>query len=141
MSYGKTSQLLAVGGTSEKQGFLRFSVTGIPSGATIASAKLKIYVTNDSTSGGIVSSITNTTWDETITWNTGRPAIDGPVRATLGGAALNTWITVDVTAAIGGNGEYSFAISQPSSVSDTVGYASRDNSTVANRPQLVIVTQ
>jgi hypothetical protein len=146
-SYGKTSQILAVGASStntkEKQGFLRFSVGGIPAGATIASAQLKIYVTTDSVSGGIVSSITNTSWNETdkpITWTT-RPAIDGPVRATLGGAALNTWITVDVTAAIGGNGEYSFAISQPSNVTDTVGYASRDNSTAANRPQLVIVTQ
>jgi hypothetical protein len=42
---------------------------------------------------------------------------------------------------ITGNGSYSFALSLPSSNTNTLGYASRQASTVANRPQLIITTQ
>ena len=118
---------------------MRFTVSGLPAGAAISSAKLRLYVTNDSTSGGIVQSVSNNTWLEALTWSS-KPAIDGPVRATLGAVALNTAIEVDLGAAITGNGSYSFAIVLPAGNTNTVGYASRENSTVANRPQLVITT-
>jgi unsaturated chondroitin disaccharide hydrolase len=140
-SYATNSQIQAVGGSSgAKQAFIRFNVTGLPTGATLGAAKLRLVVVNDSTSGGIFNRMTNTSWPEAITWNT-RPAIDGPTVATLGAVALNQVVEVDVTTAIGGNGAYSFAISMPSANTNTVGYASRENSTAASRPQLVIVTR
>jgi hypothetical protein len=46
-----------------------------------------------------------------------------------------------VTTAIGGNGPYSFAISMPSTNTNTVGYASREHLTATSRPQLVIDTR
>jgi unsaturated chondroitin disaccharide hydrolase len=140
-SYATSSQLQAVGGSSSgKQAFLRFTVNGLPNGVSIASAKLRLVVANDSTSGGVFSPVTDTSWPETITWNT-RPAIGGPALATLGAVALNQIVEVDVTATIGGNGTYSFAISMPSTNTNTVGYASREHSTAASRPQLVITTR
>ncbi len=56
--------------------------------------------------------------------------------------ALNQ--VVEVVLPVGtmtGNGSYSFAISLPSSNTNTLGYASRQASTVANRPQLIVTTQ
>jgi hypothetical protein len=139
-SYATSSTFSAVDGSSSaKQIFLRFDVSGLPAGATVGSAKLRLYVTNDSTSGGIVQSVSNTSWAEALTWNS-KPAIDGPVRATFGAVALSTMVEVDLGAAITGNGSYSFAITLPAGNTNTVGYASRENSTAANRPQLAITT-
>jgi hypothetical protein len=35
----------------------------------VQNVRLRLYVTNDSTSGGSFNTLTNTTWAETITWN------------------------------------------------------------------------
>ena len=95
-SYATSSSFSAVdGSTSAKQIYIRFNVSGLPAGAVVSAAKLRLYVTNDSTSGGIVQSVSDTTWAEALTWG-GKPAIDGPVRATLGAVALNTLIEVDL---------------------------------------------
>ena len=134
------SELQAVGGSTVKQIFIRFDVSGLPAGATVGSAKLRLYVTNDSTSGGLVQGVSNNSWPEALIW-TAKPPIDGPVYATLGAVALNTQIEVDLGGAIAGNGSYSFAITLPANITNTVGYASRESSTAANRPQLVITTQ
>ncbi|MEO7911346.1 MAG: Ig-like domain-containing protein, partial [Roseiflexaceae bacterium] len=139
-NYATNNQLQVVGGSSSaKQVFIRFNVSGLPAGAAVSSAKLRLYVTNDSTSGGVFNAITNTSWAENITWNT-KPAIDGPQLATLGVAALNSTVEVDLTSAIGGNGSYSFAIGLPNANTNTLAYASREYSTVASRPQLIVTT-
>jgi unsaturated chondroitin disaccharide hydrolase len=140
-SYATSSQLQAVGDSSNaKQAFLRFNVIGLPNGASIASAKLRLVVANASTSGGVFSPVTDTSWPETITWNT-RPAIGGPALATLDAVALSQVVELDVTGTIGGSGAFSFVISMSSTNTNTVGYASRESSTAANRPQLVITTR
>src|SRR3954451_333407 len=59
-NYATSSQISTVGGSDARIAFLRFSVAGIPSGVGIQSAKLRLVVTNDSTSGGIVTPMTNT---------------------------------------------------------------------------------
>jgi fibronectin type 3 domain-containing protein len=135
------SELQAVGGTtSAKQSFLRFTVSGLPAGATVSSAKLRLFVTNDSTNGGVFNTITNTTFTETTTWNT-KPAIDGPQVGSLGAVALNTFQEITLPAGtVTGNGTVSFAMRLPATVTNTLGYASRSNATVANRPQLIVTT-
>jgi hypothetical protein len=54
---------------------------------------------------------------------------------------LNEVVEVVPAGTITGNGSYSFAITLPSANSSTLGYASRQASTAANRPQLVLTTQ
>jgi len=141
-AYGSSTSFSVVGGsTSAKQAFLRFDVTGLPTGASVSSAKLRLFVTNDSTSGGLFHQVTNTTWAEGITWTT-KPAIDGLQLASLGAVAVNQLVEVVLPAGmIMGNGRYSFAITLPSANTNTLGYASREATTTANRPQLVITTQ
>jgi hypothetical protein len=87
-----------------------------------------------------VQGVSNNSWPEALIW-TAKPPIDGPEYATLGAVALNTQIEVDLGGAIAGNGSYSFAITLPANITNTVGYTSRESSTAANRPQLVITTQ
>jgi len=135
-----SSQLLAVGGSSQRQSFIRFTVGGLSADAVIQSAKLRLVVTNDSTGNTIVSGVSSNSWPESITWNT-KPAIDGPLRASVGAVAIGDVVEVNLTGVIVGNGSHSFAITMPSSNSNTVAYAARENSTVTSRPQLIVVTQ
>ncbi len=138
---GTSSSFSIVGGTSSaRKAFIRFTVTGLPAGATISTAKLHLYVTNDSTSGGVFNRITSNSWAESITWNT-QPAIDGTQLATLAAVPMDTFVDVDITAAITGNGTYSFAITLPAANTNTLAYASKEASTPANRPQLIVTTQ
>jgi len=139
-SYALNSQLLAVAGSAEKRSFLGFTVAELPADAQIISAKLRLTVVNDSTSGGQVYNLSNTSWPEMITWKT-QPAVDGPQLATLGPVALNSVVEIDASALVKGNGDYSFAIVSPSGNQNTVGYASSNNLDPARRPQLILEAQ
>jgi hypothetical protein len=139
-SYATGTQLTAVGGSgSRKNAFLRFSVSGLPAGATVQSAKLRLVVTNDSTSGGSVQAVSDTSWSEALTWAS-QPALDGPVLATLGAVTLNSVVEVDVRSLVVGNGSYSLAITLPIANVNNLGYAAREASTSSTRPLLVITT-
>jgi hypothetical protein len=139
-SYASTSSFSIVGGsTSAKQAFIRFTVGGLPAGAVVQAAKLRLFVTNDSTSGGVINQITNTTWAESINWNS-QPLIDGAQLAVLGPVALNSTVEINLAGAVTGNGSYSFAISLPTTNGNTLGYASKEANTISQRPQLIVTT-
>src|SRR5690349_13988672 len=96
-----TSGQLVADASPVIQSFLRFDLRSL---ASLQSAKLRLHVADisngGSPSGGRVASSTNTTWSETtVTWNT-RPSINGATLTTLGAVTRNTWVEVDVTAAV-----------------------------------------
>ncbi len=62
------------------------------------------------------------------------PPIAGTLLSKLGPVALSTWVELDVTAAIQGDGTYSFGMLSTSS--DNANYNSKE--AAANRPELVI---
>lgn len=109
--------------------FVKFTVSGI--GGPPLKATLRLYVTDQSPQSGSVFSVANS-WTETgVVWNLA-PTLGAQLSA--GGAApLNTWKEFDVTAAITGDGTYSFALKEMHS--DSVFYSSREG---ANKPQLVV---
>lgn len=123
--------------TFEKQMFIQFSVSGIPAGATIISAQLKLRCSTVGATGRSITAhaVANTTWNETaVTWNT-KPAL---------GAALSTqtnhvngadsiW---DVTGAITGNG--SVTIGLDGTYSGDTTFSSREGT---NAPVLVVYYQ
>ena len=118
--------------------YLRFNVTGVSS--PIARAVVRLYVIDDSPQGGSIYSVadtylnTSTPWVETgLTWNNA-PAISGTPLATVGLATLGTWVEFDVTAAITGDGAYSFGLNSPST--NSVLYNTKE--ATANHPTLVI---
>jgi PKD repeat protein len=134
-NYGTlTSLRIRNGGTSTDtyRTYLKFDVTGL-SGPP-ASAKLRLYVTDGSPDGGSVFAVGNA-WTETgITW-ANAPAIGGGSLASAGATKNGTWVDLDVTPAVAGNGEVSFALTTTSSNSSY--YTSREGG--ANRPQLVVM--
>jgi hypothetical protein len=113
--------------------YAKFTVSGL-SGAP-ASAKLRLFVTDASADGGTAAAVANT-WTETgITWSNAPPIPSTP----LGGAGrttTGTWAEFDVTKAVTGNGDVSFGLQTASS--DSGIYSTRESTTAANRPQLVV---
>lgn len=136
-SYASSSQLLVVSGVFEKRSFLSFSVADLPATAQIISAQLSLTVVNDSSSGGQIYSLSNSNWPEASTWEN-QPTIDGGLMAALGPVRLNSVVTIDVSAIINGNGDYSFAIVAPRDNRNTAGYASSQNATSDWRPHLIL---
>jgi len=115
-------------------GYLTFNVQGV--GAPIASAQLKLYANSSSTAGCKVYAVSNTGWAErSITFNTAPPL--GAQIGSIGAFRSSTWITVDVTSLITGNGTFSLALTGNNTTA--VSLASRE--TGANAPQLIITTR
>jgi len=125
--------------TNAEQSYLKFNVSGLT--GQVQSAKLRLYVTDASSDGGNLYSVSNdyqgtaTPWTQSgLNWNNA-PSIAGVALRFLGPISLNTWVEMDVTSAITGNGVYSFGIKNSSS--DVVYYSSKEGS---NPPELLIRT-
>jgi hypothetical protein len=123
-----------------KQSFIRFTVANLPADAEIVSATLRLTVVNDSTRGGQVYDMGGTAWPDSVNWNS-RPTITGPLLASIGPVILNQVVEVNVGAALHGNGIYSFAITAPDTMTNTVGYASRESTVAGAGPSLVVVAR
>lgn len=129
-SFG-SSQSMAVDAKPKRRAYLRFRVTGL-AGRQISGARLRLYSTEASKSGGEVWSISSTDWTESMTWKT-RPAIDGTRRASFGAISAGQDYDVDVTGAVTENGVVSLAIQSPSS--DRVAWATRES---GHPPKLLV---
>jgi hypothetical protein len=112
--------------------YLKFNVTVVS--GTITSAKIRLYVTDASKSGGSIYSVSNTNWIESAINASNAPASNATALQTLG-AVTKTWVEFNVTAAVTGNGVVSFALKTTST--DSVYYSSKEGT---NPPQLVITT-
>ena len=129
VAFGGSSSL-AVDASPLKRAFLRFRVaTG---GRDIVSARLRLKQTDSSNVGGRVSAVSATSWTESMTWDT-QPAIDGERLGSFGLVQFGALYSLDVGAAITGDGRVSMAIDSTSS--DGAQWASRETSTP---PELVV---
>ena len=132
-NYGSDSLLETDRGTGVgAQSYLRFVVTGV-SGA-VQSARLRLYVSNGTSDGPAAVRVVDTTWAENaINWDN-RPPLgaqldDKPALAT------NTFTEYDVTAAVTGDGTYSFALG-PTPTTDGADFRSRE--ATSNPPRLLV---
>ena len=96
---------------------MRFNVSGLT--GAVVSAKLRMHVDNvtgaESPSGGTYRLMSNESWTETVaTWNT-QPAINGVTLGSIGAVARSTWVELNVTGKITGNGTYSIGVTTTSS--------------------------
>jgi PKD repeat protein len=131
-NYGSADDLRLRDGSHVWESFLRFDVSGLP--AAVISAKLRLYVTDGSADGGTLFA-TNSSWSEaTITYST-RPPLVEPSIGNLGRVSNGTWVEIDVTSQVSGNGAFAFGLS--SSSSNSAFFSSREG---ANPPELVIET-
>jgi chitodextrinase len=115
---------------------LRFTVSGVGTDVVTA-ATLRLFVKNASPMGGSVYRVASQTWSENVNWNNA-PVADALPLATAGKAAVGTWMQFNVLPLIAGDGTYSVRIKSTSA--DGVDYASRENLTTTQRPQLVVTT-
>jgi PKD repeat protein len=135
-NYGTATAVKVREGTPESpttwHTYLMFNVTGIT--GPVSNVKLRLYVTDASTDGGAVYSV-STIWTETgLTYNNA-PVISGSSLGSTGTTVLGTYVEINLGAgAITGNGIYSFALKSASI--NNAAYNSREAGT--NPPQLVV---
>jgi parallel beta-helix repeat protein len=117
-----------VDGSPLRRAFLRFNVQGL-SGPT--PAVLKFFAESGSHAGVEVHTVADTTWGESTITYANQPAL-GPVVGATGSFPSGTWLSVNLTGVITGNGLYSFALTTPDDTA--VKITSREG---ANAPVLI----
>jgi Glycosyl hydrolases family 16 len=121
-----------------RHSLLRFNVP-VPAGEKVTSAKLRLYSEAAATATEFVDIYNTTgTWSETgATW------ANAPARGTwlgkAGGFAHGAWVEFDVTKNIGDGGFVNFKLE--SNAQKWIGFKSKEATTTAHRPQLVVTTE
>lgn len=130
---GASSYLKVQAGSTAFRSYLQFDVGTLA--GPVASAKLRLYATASSaTGGGAVYRAAGGWGERTVTWSNA-PAPTGSALGTVGATSTGTWYEVDVTAAVTGAGSYTFVLSDGGSAA--AWFNSREG---ANPPQLVVTS-
>ncbi|MFQ5637754.1 MAG: phytase [bacterium] len=135
--YGRKLHLVVRKSSAIQHSFIKFEVSNL--NGAVQSAKLRLYVTDPSSDGGAIYSVSNNYVDNSAPWNENdlnwrnKPAIEGTPLHQFGAAHLNEWVEADVTLAITGNGAFSFGILN--TVRDRIKYSSKEGS---HPPELFI---
>ena len=127
---GSTNKL-RIDGSPVLRSYLRFEVSGVS--GSVTGATLRLYPNGSLAAGFEVHRVANTTWGEKTVTYANAPAYDATVVATSGPVTQGQWVSLNVTAAVTGNGAYSFALTGTSALT----LASRETG-VAKAPQLVV---
>ncbi|HZQ08497.1 MAG TPA: DNRLRE domain-containing protein, partial [Anaerolineae bacterium] len=114
--------------------FLQFDIEGMTT--PITHAWLRLYATHSSSEGYTVYAVQDNSWDESTVTYDSAPII-GEELGISGPFEADTWTRVDVTAAIVGNGMYSFAIRAADA--DSLTFPS--SNAPMNSPKLVLWTE
>jgi acid phosphatase type 7 len=130
-----TAKSLNLDASPTVQSYVRFNVTGLT--GTVTKGTLRIYVDASSSTGFDVRSVADKTWGETTLAYNNAPAMGASIVGSSGALTGGTWINVDVTSLVTGNGLVSLGLTTTSSTAKRL--ASRESG--ANAPQLVITTQ
>jgi hypothetical protein len=133
-NFGHDDQL-AADDDPVRRSFLRFDVAGLA--GPVSRAILRLHTAGENAGsriGGAIRLVSSTGWSETgMNWRN-QPVIDGPTLGVIGPVREGSWYSVDVTAAITGNGRVSFAIVSDSA--DGAYYDSRESGD--DGPRLVV---
>jgi hypothetical protein len=109
---------------------LRFNVAGLP--GSVTSATLRVFTSNDSTPGLITSAVADNSWVETAVTHNTTPAIGSQLNGS-GSISAGTWVEIDVTGHISGNGLFSLALT--STDDSRISLNSRETN---NPPELMV---
>ena len=130
-NFGTVSPLRVDGGTgTHVETYLSFTLSGLS--GTVRHAALRLWATSGTIDGPVVTPTTTGWTEQGITWAT-KPASTGEAIADIGGVSTGTWVEVDVTNTVIGNGTYAFRLAGEST--DGVDFGAREG---ANDPQLVV---
>jgi PKD repeat protein len=109
--FGTATRLGSDGDTGAHiESYLRFALSGVRH--TVRSARLHIYVVSDGSVDGPSVFPSSPDWSEdTVTWAT-RPHAAGSAVARMGRIAAGTWVDVDVTPLVKGDGNLDLLLAQ-----------------------------
>lgn len=119
--------------------YLKFEVQGLDE--SVRRATLRLFVLDGSSEGGAVYSVSNnykasgSSWDEADLNFENAPTLSGSALSSQRNVSTGQVVEFDVTAAIAGDGIYSFALSNETS--DLANYSSKEGE---QAPELVIET-
>jgi hypothetical protein len=131
-NYG-TSTALRTDGSPDLHSYIKFDVAGLP--GPVKTATLRIFANSTSTTGVDVHGVADTTWGETTITYANAPAMASTVTGSSGPIpTASTWISIDVTSLINGNGTFSLGVATTNATA--ISLASRE--TGANAPQLIV---
>ncbi len=130
-NFGKATTLRA-DASPILRSYLRFTVAGL-NGATVQSARLRVYVTSANTTGFSVRTVSSNTWSETGITYRNAPAT-GIVLSNSGKFSSGTWVEVDLSNYVNAANTYNMAITTTSATN--ISMSSREAG--ANAPQLVV---
>jgi hypothetical protein len=132
-----STTFLAVDNSPMIDTLLKFNVSGIGA-SNVQSAKLRLFATYSSTSGGEFRKAVHNNWTELgVTYNNA-PAADSTLIARVGAITAGSFVEVDVSPVVRADGTYSFRISN--SVSDSTDYDYRSREAGASvQPRLILV--
>lgn len=131
--------------TGEHRSLYQFDLSSIPTGARIVSATLRLWVTAAENSPVTVHAVTQSWSEATLTWqNSGGVTHNATAAATFTPAQTGRYYDSDVTGLVGqwrgGTANYGMIL-KVSGGNLLVAFTAREWGTVAQRPQLVLVTQ
>ncbi len=130
-SYGSAT-VWRVDGSPDLHAYLQFIVQGL-GGYNITSAFLLVYANNNSSIGINALSVADNNWNESsVTYNTA-PAL-GSLVSSSGSYLAGSWVLLDVSPYVIGEGAYSFGITTPGS--STLSFAAKESG--VNAAQLVV---
>ena len=141
-NYGAVPELRTANFPVDQRSFLRFHPSGIT--GTVRQASLRLYADWTNPVGVAVRAVLDPTWTEgTVTYNSSPPT--GPVVVNSPPTTQGSWVDIDVTQLVTGDGDVSLALTRSQATNSTDGhhypknvFASRESGSSA--PQLVVVS-
>ncbi len=131
-NYGSNTALRVDASPDELRSYIKFNVQGLP--GPVTKATLRIFANSGSSTGISVRSVADTAWDEMAMTYSSAPAMSTSITGSSGAFTLGTWVSIDITPLVQGNGVVSIAVTTTSSTQ--INLASRESG--ANAPQLII---
>jgi chitodextrinase len=121
-NYGSAT-VWRVDGSPDIHAYLQFTLQGL-AGFPVQHAYLMVYANSNSNIGINVLGVADNSWDEnTVTYSTA-PAL-GNLLTSSSTFKSGTWVTIDVSSYITGEGTYSFGITTPGS--STLSFSSKES--------------
>ncbi len=129
-NYGAAT-ILGTDDSPDMLSYLKFNVAGLD--GSVVSATLRVFVTT-AVSPFNIAQVADNNWSQTsLTYNTA-PAT-GSIINNSGAISSNSWVEIDVTSAINGDGTFSLAL-----LADAAGRNLFSSSESGSGPELVVVT-
>ncbi|WP_420644828.1 DUF7594 domain-containing protein [Candidatus Leptofilum sp.] len=129
-NYG-TATILGTDDTPDILSFLKFDVSGL--NGSVNSATLRVFVTSGNAEFNVAQVADNSWTQASLTYN-GAPTVGAVINGS-GAIITGTWIEIDVTSYISGDGTFSLAL-----VDNMAGRNLYSSSEAGNGPELVVVT-